>query len=1232
MTEYVNPFTGEKGKSQFEQTSPVMPGQGYSSAEAGVSAAGTSETVSSAGGLQTAAERQKEAQARRDRIAQQEAEMRRKNEEARLAEMKAKEKAELARQQEMRTAEESIKKSLEGKQRASFLEQGVLIEYVKPGDVVKTKTGEIIGEGKKMSLAEQERYRQLKEKGRDEEAEKFKASKTGTFVRRIPKLEEGQEIMTSSEAYKKGLITQDELNKYGSETKLIVSTTQNVIENMSEPFTVYQDQLSSLKKSVEEKGAELKVLGKDPLNPTKIQVQISVEEGKKIPTDIEIESLEQIRQRELRTSTYDWASKKFKENPLLATAGAFLTGEGGKIAASIFGAKEGQEGYKLDLETRKIGVVDVTLPTLKRSESAGVESVEDIVTGYLYKEKLFRKKYPDIRVFGEPTKIQMQRINTGSMALKNIGGKPIEIPQITYVPREGEEFTRGGVYTGGLIRRRVEQALQSPPVEITLSYAVPIVFGKVVSGMSSILIRGGTKAIGTGSKTATISKYIKPITKRIPNISSEVIADAGKYSIIGGTSGIRLMYAKELSAQGRYTEAGGIALMTGLDIVAGLYGAAKTTKNVKRSVKLTNQFKGVDVEQPKIIIKDITLFSKKTKTGDIVTRGYAAYIIEGQKPYEGGFLMFKGLTKEILDTKINMPVYKTDILTDLISRRKIDLTETFRISGKFSTIPTDIKGDIIETITYPQFKGVRIIKPTRISGEISFTTGESILTKRTGQLGLKSFIKVRGESSDFVDDLIQTKTRGITITGKDRTGTLLAGEYAGEPLLKSDKFKSFSEDVTLYGKKFDEFEFKRIFGKEIIIPTKTKLGIDIGDKTITLDEFSKFDDEIADIIKSGKKSDVLTAKKASQIAIKEQIEDIAQNILPQKIKVVPIKKVPTTVTKIVTETIPQDTLIIPVQTSSKFEYPKGTFEHPKGTDIWSEIGKTDAEKLREIEELEYGMYVSPKAAEIVGIDEKGKTISLTGEISSTKSSTKKSSIIGQAQMNMQKIKSSQILKQKRILKSSLISEQIPSIRVEEGIISGQSTATKTITSLATINKQMPKLKKAMQYKQKLMKQAQTQTNLIAETTIQQFQTGFIPPLTYTSYSDDSDKRKKKIKEVGYIPLVKRRGKFIAVSKVPLEKGKALYLGKKTAEKTLAARFKIVKKGKARPSALPSIKEVGKKFRGYRIIKGRKVPLKDEFIQKAKYRLSTKSEVREIQEAKRASIFGKSKKRRIPRFI
>jgi hypothetical protein len=119
----------------------------------------------------------------------------------------------------------------------------------------------------------------------------------------------------------------------------------------------------------------------------------------------------------------------------------------------------------------------------------------------------------------------------------------------------------------------------------------------------------------------------------------------------------------------------------------------------------------------------------------------------------------------------------------------------------------------------------------------------------------------------------------------------------------------------------------------------------------------------------------------------------------------------------------------------------------------------------------------------------------------------------------------------------------------------------------------------------------------------------------------------KLKRGGYVVQLRRKGKFKTVSDT-LEYGQALFLGKQIAENTLAATFRIAASGQQiKESNLPSIFDVGERFRGYRILGGKQIETPNQYIQHRKYRLSSSGEKTEISQAKTISemFFGKRKR-------
>jgi len=86
----------------------------------------------------------------------------------------------------------------------------------------------------------------------------------------------------------------------------------------------------------------------------------------------------------------------------------------------------------------------------------------------------------------------------------------------------------------------------------------------------------------------------------------------------------------------------------------------------------------------------------------------------------------------------------------------------------------------------------------------------------------------------------------------------------------------------------------------------------------------------------------------------------------------------------------------------------------------------------------------------------------------------------------------------------------------------------------------------------------------------------------------------------------------------LTKAEALIRGSDITLKNLARSFKIIPTGKSKEvfGVDELIMPEPLKFRGYKIRKGRKIPLQDEFIQRSMANLQSKEEKYSIAEAKR----------------
>ena len=117
------------------------------------------------------------------------------------------------------------------------------------------------------------------------------------------------------------------------------------------------------------------------------------------------------------------------------------------------------------------------------------------------------------------------------------------------------------------------------------------------------------------------------------------------------------------------------------------------------------------------------------------------------------------------------------------------------------------------------------------------------------------------------------------------------------------------------------------------------------------------------------------------------------------------------------------------------------------------------------------------------------------------------------------------------------------------------------------------------------------------------------------------KKRIKTKEKNEFGQFKFKESFVKIAD-DLPRNRAIRRGAIHTDRNLGATFKIVRDRKARPKK--RVKDIKrgrpnpKVFRNYRISKGRKIPMKDKWIEFSKARLNTKSEVSQIKRAKRRS--------------
>ena len=153
-----------------------------------------------------------------------------------------------------------------------------------------------------------------------------------------------------------------------------------------------------------------------------------------------------------------------------------------------------------------------------------------------------------------------------------------------------------------------------------------------------------------------------------------------------------------------------------------------------------------------------------------------------------------------------------------------------------------------------------------------------------------------------------------------------------------------------------------------------------------------------------------------------------------------------------------------------------------------------------------------------------------------------------------------------------------------------------------------------------LKQPQKEKILIRQVTIPK--TKIIPKLI-----DETGGFKKLLKgkplvdRKGYYAEVKESGKWKRIMKEALRRNQAEALSKLVTDKTIGASARIVQSGK-KPTKKQIISSftLGNKFRDFKISKGKKVPLKDRWIEKRAFRLDTPSEVQTLKSFKKTAGF------------
>jgi hypothetical protein len=129
-----------------------------------------------------------------------------------------------------------------------------------------------------------------------------------------------------------------------------------------------------------------------------------------------------------------------------------------------------------------------------------------------------------------------------------------------------------------------------------------------------------------------------------------------------------------------------------------------------------------------------------------------------------------------------------------------------------------------------------------------------------------------------------------------------------------------------------------------------------------------------------------------------------------------------------------------------------------------------------------------------------------------------------------------------------------------------------------------------------------------------------PFILFPTPSRERKISKKKKKFVpAYRTYIIKRGKKVFL-KGKYERGEAIKKGAIVTRETIAATFGVQKKGKIKVRRrAPSFTPDPQRFRSYRIKKGKRIPLKDVWIERAPRRLETKAEIAAVVRGRRRKI-------------
>jgi len=182
------------------------------------------------------------------------------------------------------------------------------------------------------------------------------------------------------------------------------------------------------------------------------------------------------------------------------------------------------------------------------------------------------------------------------------------------------------------------------------------------------------------------------------------------------------------------------------------------------------------------------------------------------------------------------------------------------------------------------------------------------------------------------------------------------------------------------------------------------------------------------------------------------------------------------------------------------------------------------------------------------------------------------------------------------------------------VITGQVPRQAQAPALAISQPQVPILRPAL-IQRPILQQRQVQRQVLRRPIITT--TPFI--LFPTPSRGRKISKKKKEFVPAYRTYIIKRGKKVFL-KGKYERGEAIKKGAIVTRETIAATFGVQKKGKIKVRRrAPSFTPDPQRFRSYRIKKGKRIPLKDVWIERAPRRLETKAEIAAVVRGRRRKI-------------